>query len=191
MKKIQIIILLTSLLLLIGCKSTIQEDTTLDFDGIEFSYIGDTDDDYRFYRTGTIELEVKMDENNDLIASYVKDLDIYIILGQEDNFRITKNGSLILACSGEDIVCSGIESPSFLNDIPNLFELFTPEDNSNTVMLVIGLILSNISVILFFIPDQTARLLDNTKLASHKIIYTRTLYALLFIVGIFLVTSSL
>jgi len=190
MKKIKILLVFTSLLLLVGCKSE-QEEPLLDFDNLEFSYIGDTDDDYRFYRVGSVELEVKMDEDNSLIASYEKDEDIYIITGEEDSFLIRKNGDLILACSGENIICSGMESPVFLDDIENLFALFQEEETTNGVGLVIGLILANASFILFFLPESISKMLENTKLAKTKLIYIRLFFAILLLIGITTVILSL
>jgi len=191
MKKLKVLLVLSSLLLLIGCKAENQEvEEVLEFDNLEFSYIGDTEDDYRFYRTGAIELEVKMIDE-DLTASYEKDLDIYIILGKEDSYIIRKNGDMILACSGEDIACSGIESPVFLDDIDNLFAIFEEENSINSVGLIIGLILANASFILFFLPNSIAKIFENTKLANIRLNYIRLFFVLLFGIGVLLVITSL
>ena len=77
MKILKILLLALSLTFLVGCESTPENIT---FDNKEFRYIGVTDDDYLLFRNNNRELELLLEEDGTLRASYEKYQDIYLII---------------------------------------------------------------------------------------------------------------
>ncbi len=187
MKTIKVLFAVLIVALLAGCSSDIPE--SIDFDRMEFSYIGVTDDDYLFYQSGTFKLELKQNDDGSIFASYEKFQDIYLIEGTEEDYQIRKNGILVQICSGEEIVCTGFEEISFSEDVVFLFSVFDNNILSTTTIFLSGLIIIAIGS-LFFIPKKH---LKEIKLKSFKItqvLVIRTFTILLILIGVIIIILS-
>ena len=163
MKTLKLFLLVLSFVLLAGCSTEEPED--IYFDNADFEHVGITDDDYVLYRDGGNHLEIKIDDEGNIIASYERYQDIFLILGTEDNYIIRKNGTIILACSGEEIVCAGSEQVGFSDDIDVLYGVFEEEGVSIT-LIVLGVLIITAAISLFFVPK---RFLDKIKIRNIKI----------------------
>ncbi len=189
MKTLKIILFTISILFLIGCE-TREEEGDIIFDNKDFTYIGITGDDYLLYRNGTDDLEVKVDEENYLIASYEKGEDIYLILGEEDSYLIRLNGSLVITCSGEPIVCSGQEQVDFREDIGILFAIYDEPEISIT-KIIIGALLAMLSISVFFIPRYILKLIKISNIKDIHLFMYRVLTILIFVIGITIIILSI
>ena len=187
MKTLKGLLLIISFMFLVGCEITDQDIT---FDNSEFRYIGVTTDDYYLYRDDDSELEIKLDEEDTLSASYEKDGDIFIISGKEDSYTIRKNGTIIIACSGEEPTCSGVEDVSFGDDIDLLFAVFE-EEGISTTMIIIGILIVLASIALLFVPNRYLSKIKIRNIKLGKLFVSRLVIIIIIIFGITIILLSL
>lgn len=187
MKILKVLLIVMSFTLLVGCESK-QEDII--FDSKDFEYIGVTDDDYLLFRNGDDELELIFQEHDVLRASYEKGIDIYLIIGTEDDFEIRKNGTLIQICTGEVLACTGFQPVDFSEDIPTLFEVFE-EEGISVSMIILGVLVITAAVSLFFLPK---RFFSKIKIKNNKIgqlVILRIVTILMIVIGVAIIIFSI
>jgi len=189
MKTLKILLLALSITFLFGCE-TKQEDIT--FDNETFVYVGVTDDDYQLFRNGNDDLEVILNDDETITASYVKNQDIFLIMGTEEDYQIRKNGSLIQICSFTDdsLTCTGSEFVQFNHDVDILFGVFE-EPGISITFIILGALVITAGISLFFVPKT---FLDKLKIKNIKIgqLFILRLVTLLMLgIGITIIILSL
>lgn len=177
-KKVSLLFTLILIVFISGCNEG--ESNNIMFNNEELTYINELDNGYTLYRSNNAELEAKLIDNESINASYVLDEDIYIITGEIDSFLISKNGSTVLSCSGEEIICSGIENLDFKDDVANIYialhikEVYTFQ--------IIGSIVVLISIVIFIIPLRLVKLF-NKRARNYNLLPIRILAMIIFLVG--------
>ncbi len=190
MKTLKILLVLLVITVLTGCnKNSIPE--TINFDRMEFSYVGLTDDDYLLYESGNFRLELHQKDDGTVTASYEKFQDIYLIEGTKSDYQIRKNGILVQICTKEEAVsCTGFEQVDFSKDAVNLFEVYTT-DSVSTTIIILGVLVGTGIVSLFFIPKKY---LEKVKIKNVHLSQTaliRTFIILLILIGSVIIILSL
>ncbi len=187
MKILKVLLLVLSLTILVSCESD-PEDIV--FDSRVFEYIGVTDDDYLLFRSGNSNLELLLEEDGTLRASYEKYQDIYLIIGEKDNYQIRENGILISVCTGEEAVCSGFLPVDFSDEVDVLFEVF--EDEPISIGLIItGVLVITAAVSLFFIPKRYFEKIKIKDIKFGKLLILRVVTILMIIIGVTIIILSL
>lgn len=121
MKKILILIILITLT---GCsKDQAFEVEYIEFAGATYEFVKE-EDGYDIFTNNGHTVEVLYGTTT--IISTEIDGDIYIITGSKITYTITKNGTTILICEGQDN-CTGFETVSFQNDIIGIIEEYEKE----------------------------------------------------------------
>lgn len=187
MKIIKGLLLVISITFLFGCEESEQGDIV--FDDKDFEYIGVTDDDYLLFRNGTDDLEIKVDEEKSMIASYEKGHDIYLIIGEEDSYIIRENGALILACSGEEITCSGAVQVNFSDDAHLLFDVFEEEEMSVT-LIIVGILVILAAISLFIVPKRFLNFIKIKNIKVGQLFILRLVTICVLIIGILIILLS-
>lgn len=178
-KKISLLFTVVLMIFITGC----EEDSSKNimFDNEELVYIDELANGYTLYRLGSTELEAKLIDNKIINASYIKDDDVYIITGELDSFVISKNGTTVLTCSGDELVCSGFENLEFKDDISNIYSALHIEDTY--VFQIIGGIITLISIILFVIPLKIVKVFKKN-IRNYNTLLIRFLAMFVFILGL-------
>lgn len=186
MKTIKVFLLIITILFLIGCEEKQQD---IFFDNADFEYIGITNDDYLLYRDGNNDLEIMLDEEDTLTASYERSEDIFIIVGKQDSYIIRKNGVIVVACSGEELTCSGVENVSFSEDIDVLFAAFEDEEIS-IIKIVLGALIIIGAISLFFVPKYIFQLMRIRNIKIGQLFMLRLIILLVIAIGILIIVLS-
>lgn len=190
MKILKILLLALSITFLFGCE---EADKGFEFDEETFEYIGVTDDEYLLFRnSGNDNLEVIIDNDGNLTASYEKNQDIYLIMGTKEDYQIRKNGSLIQICTvtDGDATCSGSEFVHFNHEVNVLFEVFE-EAGSNTLAIVLGLVGASAIILVAVVPKGFYEKLGLKNFSLGQVFWTRVVIIILLILGITLVVLSI
>lgn len=180
--KISLLFTAVLMVFITGCE--VDTDKNIMFNNEELIYIDELANGYTLYRQGSTELEVKLIDNESINASYKEDGDLYLILGKTDSFTISKNGTTVLTCSGEEIICSGIENLAFKDDVITLYNALHIEETYT--FQIIGSIITLISIVIFAIPLQILKLVKKNS-RNINTLPIRLLAMMLFIVGLTLI----
>ena len=186
MKILKLLILTISTVFLFGCT---EKEQDIVFDDADFRYIGITADDYLLFRNDNDELEIMIDEENKLTASYERGEDIFLIIGEKDSYIIRKNGTIVVACSGEELICSGVEDLGFNEEIDVLFGVFE-EETVNINMIVLGALIVTAAVSLFFIPKRFLNKLKIRNIKIGQLFILRLVTICMLIIGIIIIGSK-
>jgi len=186
MKILKVLLLVLSITILVGCSS---EPTDIIFDDLEFEYIGVTDDDYLLFRSGSHNLELLLEEDGTLRASYEKYQDIYLIIGTKENYQIRKNGLLIHVCTGEEVVCTGFLPVNFRDDVDVLFEVFD-EEQISIGTIILGVLMITGAISLFFIPKQFFQKIKIKNIKINQLLIIRLVTIVVIVLGILIIVSS-
>ena len=187
MRIIKVLLLVLSITLLVGCETTPDD---IVFDRLDFSYVGVTSDDYLYFKSGNHKLELLLEEDGNLRASYEKYQDIYLIIGTKEDYQIRKNGSLIQICTGEDVVCSGFETAEFSKDVDVLFEVFE-EKTVSISMIILGVLVVTAAVSLFFVPKQFLGKLKLKNIKIRQLLILRIITILMIGIGVMIIVLSI
>ena len=187
MKLLKVLLLVATTFFLFGCSDK-KEDIV--FDNEDFRYIGITDDDYLLYRNDNDDLEIMIDEENKLTASYERGEDIFLIIGEKDSYIIRKNGTIVVACSGEELICSGVEDLGFNEEIDVLFGVFE-EETVNINMIVLGALIVTAAVSLFFIPKRFLNKLKIRNIKIGQLFILRLITILVIAIGILIIILTI
>lgn len=120
MKKL--IVVLAFLLILTGCKKETQVSEQVEyvvFSGAKYHYV-ETESGYDLFEKDGHIIEINYGRVTTITT--VIDGDIFIIQGDKLDYSITKNGTIIIMCSGEELICSGFESVGFDRDFVDIIE---------------------------------------------------------------------
>lgn len=186
MKLLKVLLLALSFTFLIGCESTLED---IVFDSKDFRYIGVTEDDYLLFRSGNDNLELLLEEDGTLRASYEKYQDIYLIIGTKEDYQIRKNGILTQICTGEDVVCTGFLPEDFSDDVDVLFEVFDKEPVSIT-MIILGVLVVSAAISLFFVPKSFLEKLKIKNIKIGQLAILRLVTILMIIIGVTIIILS-
>jgi hypothetical protein len=178
-KKISLLFTVVLMIFITGCEGN--SNKNIMFDNEELIYIDELANGYTLYRLGSTELEAMLIENETINASYVKDDDVFLISGETDSFVISKNGTTVLTCSGEELVCSGIENLDFKDDISNIYDALYVKDTY--VFQIIGGIITMISIVIFVIPLKIVKVFKKN-IRNYNVLPIRLLAMFIFIVGL-------
>ena len=178
-KKVSLLFTVILIIFVTGCEEEVNKNIM--FNNEELTYINVLDNGYTLYRSSNADLEAKLIDNKTINASYLLDDDVYLITGEIDSFAISKNGSTVLTCSGEELVCSGIENLEFKDDVSNIYDELHVKDTYT--FQIIGSIIVLISVVIFAIPLKLLEVFKkNTK--SNYLLPIRIFAMILFLIGL-------
>ena len=186
MKTLKVLLVVMSTFFLFGCS---EKEKDIVFDNEDFRYIGITDDDFLLFRNDNDDLEIMIDEENKLTASYEKGEDIFLIIGEEDSYIIRKNGIIVVACSGDELTCSGVEDLGFSEEIDVLFDVFEEETISIT-MIVLGALIVTAAVSLFFVPKRFFEKIRIRNIKIGQLFILRLVTILVIAIGILIIILS-
>ena len=181
-KKVSLLFTVILMIFITGCEESLDKNIT--FNNEELVYIDELSNGYTLYRQGSTELEALLIDNETINASYLYEDDVYLIIGELDSFRISKNGTTVITCSGEEVVCSGIENLEFKDDVVNIYDALYETDSYT--FIIIGSIISIVSIVLFTIPLQLVKLVKKD-VRKFNVLPIRLLAMLLFLIGLTLI----
>lgn len=186
MKTLKVLLVVMSTFFLFGCS---EKEKDIVFDNEDFRYIGITDDDFLLFRNDNDDLEIMIDEENKLTASYEKGEDIFLIIGEEDSYFIRKNGIIVVACSGDELICSGVEDLGFSEEIDVLFGVFE-ENTISITMIVLGALIVTAAVSLFFVPKRFFEKIRIRNIKIGQLFILRLVTILVIAIGILIIILS-
>ncbi len=190
MKTIKVLITVLIITLLASCSNSSSTPQTINFDRMEFSYVGITDDDYLLFESGNFRLELIENDDETVTISYEKFQDIYIIEGTKEDYKIRKNGILVQICTGEEeISCTGFAQVDFSKDAANLFDIY-PENTLSSSMIIIGVLILVGVVSLFFIPKKYFKIVKINNFKITQVLLIRTFIIMLILVGAVIIILS-
>ena len=184
-KKVSLLFTVILMIFVTGCEEE-DRNKNIMFNNEELTYINVLDNGYTLYRSSSADLEAKLIDNKTINASYLLDDDVYLITGEIDSFIISKNGSTVLTCSGEEPVCSGIENLEFKDDVFNIYDELYVKDTYT--FQIIGSIIVLISIVIFAIPLKLLEVFKkNAK--SNYLLPIRIFAMILFLIGLTIIVT--